>query len=101
LITILYFLRLLYNASALITNSFHGLSFAINFNVPFILEMLNEMKEVNSRLENLVELLGVQDRVITNIESVEKSLDYNYDSVNEKLKNLREISLDYLKDITK
>jgi hypothetical protein len=95
------FLKLIYNASAVITNSFHGLSLSLNFNVPVFLELLTDMKEVNSRFISLINLLGVQDVVATNSINLTKMLNYNYDSVNEKIKKLRELSLNYLKEITK
>ena len=52
------FLGLFRDASYIVTNSFHGVAFAINFNVPFFLEFLPEASGVSTRLENIVDLFG-------------------------------------------
>lgn len=95
------FLKLIYNASGVITNSFHGLSLTTIFNVPVFLELLNDMKQVNSRLTNLVNLLELQDRLITTNFNLEEKLNCDFTLINDKIKNLRELSLEYLREIIK
>ncbi|WP_428066283.1 polysaccharide pyruvyl transferase family protein [Candidatus Proelusimicrobium volucris] len=58
-----YFLK----AKYVVTNSFHGLAFSINFNKDFFVDLLPPPSNVNSRLENLLELTGLKGRLIDNI----------------------------------
>jgi hypothetical protein len=55
------FLSLAYHADYIVTNSFHGLAFAINFNKPFI---VIPRKEFNTRIESLLRLTGLEHRML-------------------------------------
>ena len=78
------FLSLFYYADFVVTNSFHGLAFSINFNKQFILVRRSEF---NSRMESLLRLTGLIDRIINDencvLELANKNIDYT--SINEKL----------------
>ncbi len=52
------FLNLFYNASMVLTTSFHGTAFAINFNKPFI-TVIDDKSSNDNRQRNLVELVGL------------------------------------------
>lgn len=95
------FLKLIYNASYVITNSFHGLSLSLNFNVKVLLEMRKEGKDVNSRLENIAHLLGLDNKVLNDISDIDKILNSEFDwaSINEKIQNLRQNSIEYLNSL--
>lgn len=87
------------NSSYIITNSFHGTAFSINFNKPFFTELLPPPSQVNSRLENILKQFGLTDRLIVNgvNKSIEQRIDY--DHVNMLLENERQKSIDLLKCI--
>lgn len=59
------FLGLLQNASFVVTNSFHGTAFSINFKKPFIVPInmnLPPGKALNSRITSLLKAVGLEDR---------------------------------------
>lgn len=93
------FVDLFFNASFVVTNSFHGTAFSILFNIPFALE-LNTNK---SRLENITELTGLQNRIIsqdTDFERfLEQDIDWNY--ANREIKSAREDSIAYIRGMLK
>lgn len=78
------------NAKYIVTNSFHGTAFAINFNKKFFVDLFSEtpMASVNSRIENILKLFQLENRLIDNIKS-----DYNkeidYEAVNRILETER------------
>ena len=57
------FLYLFVNASMVITNSFHGTAFSINFQRPFY-TVLPKRKQNNSRQRSLLELVDLTDRLL-------------------------------------
>ena len=86
------------NAKYVITNSFHGLAFSINMNKNFFVEMQNITSTGNSRLEQLLDIFGLQDRVITNdCKNLKAEIDWK--NINLKLKKYKENSLKYIKEI--
>lgn len=54
------FLNLFYNASMVLTTSFHGTAFAINFNKPF-LTVVDSSSDNDNRQRNIVELVGLDE----------------------------------------
>lgn len=95
------FLELFANARYVVTNSFHGLAFAINMQVDFFVEMLNGEGKPNSRFVSMLSAFHLEDRVIKegNCEGFDKHIDYGY--VNQILFEKREKAIDYLRDIVK
>jgi len=93
------FLGLFKNAQYIITNSFHGTAFSINFNKQFFTEMLPESTGVNSRLEDILELFGLKDRIITSNDTnmINRTIDYN--KVNKILDTERQKSLEMLRKL--
>lgn len=86
------------NASYVVTNSFHGLAFSVNLNKTFFVDLLPPSWPANSRLENLLDLMGLRDRLIDNIGAdYEKRIDWQL--VNTIVNQKREDSLQYLRDI--
>lgn len=89
------FLSYIKNAECLITDSFHGTAFAINFNTPFIEVLPNNNTE--SRNISILTLTGLTDRILNNYEDVEladKMIDFV--PVNSILTKKREESLKIL-----
>lgn len=92
-------ISLFLNAKYIITNSFHGLCFSINFNKAFFINLQNNVK-INSRIENLLDLTNLKDRLINNIGTdYDKLIDWN--NVNKIIEQERKKSFNYLKEITK
>lgn len=92
------FVKLISNAEYVITNSFHGTAFSINFNKKFFTELLAPETKVNSRLENILDMLNLRDRQLVNLDSI--TLDeVDYEKVNKILDERRNKSVDYLKNI--
>lgn len=85
------------NASCVITNSFHGTIFSINFNKDFYVKLLPSSSKVNARLIDILALFNLQDRLLDNNHIAEQKIDF--EKVNEKLINLRAESLAYLQNI--
>lgn len=87
------------NAEYIITNSFHGLAFAINFNKKFFVELQKPPAPGNSRLETLLEEYDLKNRLIKDgkCDYIEEEIDWNI--VNKKLKENKQKSLEYLKGL--
>lgn len=85
------FLYLFNNAEFVITNSFHGTAFSLNFNKNFY-SILPPSR--TSRITSLLSLVGLEERVITNTIPNISEIDYN--NINDKLTALRNASKSYL-----
>lgn len=91
----LEFVNLFKNATYVVTNSYHGLCFSINFEKQFVCFLHNSK---STRQENLLDLLKLKKRVYNK----EQSLDYycnnqiDYKNVNLILNEKRKESLNYL-----
>lgn len=92
-------LSLFLNASYIVTNSFHGTAFAINFNKPFFTELLPPPAPVNSRLENLLDLFGLRGRQIIDGKNSNINEPIDYNRVNRILSEEKNKSIEYLKSI--
>ena len=86
------------NASYIVTNSFHGTAFSINFNKNFNVEISNGIAERGSRIRDILLLLGLESRLLNLTEDYS---DINYTDVNLKLDNNRFKADEYLKKILK
>lgn len=91
------FLWYMKHAEIVVTTSYHGMIFSLVFQRPFYLFIREAGKE---RLLELTELLGLQDRVVTNyIPANRLSDDINYKSVNKILNRERKRSNMFLKSV--
>lgn len=91
------FIDLFENAEMIITNSFHGTAFAINFEKDFYTVTPNR-KHNNSRQRSLLKLFNLEDRLInenSKLESISHD-SINYEKVREKLEEERTKSIDFL-----
>lgn len=82
----------------LITDSFHGMCFALIFNKPFI--CIVNSSTGSTRYDSVFELLGIGKQCITNIKEIyEKDCIFkvDYDVVNKRIDYERQRSLDFLK----
>jgi len=91
------FLGLFINAEYIITNSFHGTAFSINLNKQFFTEMLLDTSGVNSRLEDILELFGLENRIVTSCDAGIIDTPIDYKEVNRILETEREKSVSLLR----
>lgn len=94
----LEFLRLIEDASFMITTSFHGTAFALNMEVPFY-SVIESRDCSDSRITSLLDLAGVPERAVV-YNSTENACDLSMDftEVRARLARFRAESLKYLSD---
>lgn len=89
------FLSYIKNADCMITDSFHGTAFAINFNVSFVEVLPND--NTSTRNVSILNLTGLNDRILKDENDVELALkkpDFTY--ANKVLQSERKKSLETL-----
>ena len=92
-------LRGFQDAKFVVTDSFHGTVFSILHNIPFI--AIGNVARGLSRFQSLLKMFGLEDRLVTDINSVnidnfaEKEIDW--ESVNEVLEKERVKAVGFLK----
>ena len=84
------------NASYIVTNSFHGTAFAINFHVDFNTEVSKGISKRGTRITDLLKLAGLEDRLLDG-EPVTDSIDFS--SCDAELRKQRVKAQDYLRRI--
>ena len=89
------FLSYILYAEAVVTNSFHGTVFSILMEKPFLSVKIDT---TGSRVESLLELLGLKSQHISTIAS-NYSLNIDYSKVNSILRTEREKSINYLRSV--
>lgn len=88
------FIKLFSQANFVITNSFHGTCFSVNFNIPFI--VTTPPSSIN-RIESLLKAVNIDERItIGENLSVLINKDIDFDVINTKLNQLRYLSNTYL-----
>lgn len=92
----LQFINLIKYAQVVVTSSFHGLAFAVNYNKPFVLVKFGERME---RMNSLARLLDAEDRIANSeieiCEILAKSMDGDFQT---KLQLSRERSLTWVRN---
>ena len=58
------FIGLFQNAEFVVCNSFHGVAFSINFERPFFTETIDATGKINARVQNLLEITGLENRAL-------------------------------------
>lgn len=91
------FINYISNADYVLTDSFHGTAFSLNFSRQ-VLSI--PAPKYNCRLESILRLTGCEDRMFTSVEEALKKVDapIDYSAVNEKLNAARKASMEYLKE---
>ena len=75
----------LMNAKYVLTDSFHGCAFSINTNTPFYVIITTN----GNRITSLLELCGLQDRIVNNGEDIDTGKQIDWFSVNKRLEEAR------------
>lgn len=91
------FLGLFNEAEYVITNSFHGTVFSIIFEKKFFAEV-NSKGKMNYRIIDLLEKIGLENRIITNYSTISNEL-IDYKKVNKKIGLEKQKAFSYLKSI--
>ena len=93
------FIGLIKNAGFVITNSFHGTVFSILFEKKFF-SIMPEKANNNSRVEDFLRLLKLEDRLFYDssipINSIEYNTPINYESVKQSINYYKDKSIEYL-----
>ncbi|MBQ4541819.1 MAG: polysaccharide pyruvyl transferase family protein [Clostridia bacterium] len=88
------FLSLVKHAEFVVTNSFHGMIFSVQFKKKFV---IFSREQCNTKIQELLELFGLTSQIM--VEGNEQYLtDIDYDVVYERIKPAREDSLKYLNE---
>lgn len=88
------FLAMIRHAKYVVTGSFHGVAFSINFNKEFYYENSSASGKLGSRVDNLVELLHLTNRKISH--EINEITPIDYTVVNTLLEKERKKSIDFL-----
>ena len=91
------FIDLFMRAEMVVTNSFHGTAFSINFNKEFYVELHNVKKSRNSRMEDVLELFDLKSRLIMDGEGTNEQV--NCEKVRGILEEERKRSINYIKSM--
>ena len=92
------FLYLFDNADIVVTSSFHGTAFSLNFGKPFI-ALENGKSKADDRLSTIIKTLQVEKNLIDTNTFIGPELSpyFDVDLEQKKLKEERQKSLEYLK----
>lgn len=95
------FIWLIAHATYVITNSFHGTAFSVNFGTPFY-SVLNKQRKNNSRITSLLSSIGLENRIIYEDEIEKLEIDYSGRPIdNAQLAKLVADSEEYLRTALK
>jgi len=90
------FIYLINNALYIVTSSYHGTVFSINFNKPFT-TILRKSKATNSRLVGLLESAGLGDRILFEEDAFRPNIhNISFEKANDFLIKGRNKSLEFL-----
>lgn len=89
------FVSLINNAEYVITDSFHGTVFSINLEKEFFVYLNDKLKN-NSRIENILSVFGLEDRILKNNNDFKIQKKINYKNINYILSKLRNDSIEFL-----
>ena len=88
------------DCSIFITDSFHGVCFALLYNKPFI--CITNIKRGTSRIENLIRLFNIKNNIISSINDIynfELSFDMDYSYINEVIASEQKKGIDIAKKV--
>lgn len=86
------FLSLVKHAEYVVTNSFHGMIFAVQYRRPFV---IFSREQCNTKIDEILQLFGLSDHML--VTGKEKfNHEINYDEVHERISKARAASIEYL-----
>lgn len=87
-------LRSIYDADCVVTDSFHGTVFSIIFNKPFYVIVNN--RRGAARFTSLLSLFGLENRIVTSADNIALDKPIEWDRVNLILEEMKKKSLAFL-----
>lgn len=84
----------LLNAKLVVTDSFHGVAFCINNNIPFYVLISRN----GNRITSLLNTLGLGERLISSAEEMDLAKEIDWESVNKKLEEVRKENQTWLRE---
>lgn len=94
------FVNLIRNAEFILTDSFHGLAFSVINQKQFLIfyrKRVDVKESRNSRIDNIVCLWGIEDRLIRDPQKMEfPTNDIDYNAVSERVEILKSKSMEFL-----
>lgn len=91
----LEFVNLIKDSSFIITTSFHGTAFALNFEKPFF-SVIKDYSGFDTRMADLLEKTHTSDRAVIYNKFTEKELSFNYQEAATCLNKFRHESMDFI-----
>ena len=94
------FLALIRDAEMVLTTSFHGTAFAVNYGKP-VFTIVQDRNAGDSRQVSLMHNFGLDDQILSVEDSMPEPNRFSYDEKSEqtRLEVLRQQSMDYLKRV--
>ncbi len=92
------FVTLFRDASYVLTSSFHGTAFSVNFKKDFYSYVKPDLL-VQGRIESLLVKLGLEDRIFSKATAINKLSSINYEDAEVKLEVEREKSYTYIEKV--
>ena len=89
------FVGLFSKAEFVVTNSFHGTVFSINFSKPFY-SVIKSHHSTNSRLTSILKKLGLEDRIVQVGSQLPMISDIDFSDPSAKLEAERKLSIEYI-----
>ena len=86
------FLSLVKHAEYVVTNSFHGMIFAVQFQRPFV---IFSREQCNNKIDELLHLFGLEERKLISGNIFLSGTDYR--EVSQRIEDSQKQSLDFLK----
>ena len=91
------FIYLFNHATAIVTNSFHGTAFSINFRKDFYCVLTRKLPNNNRQL-GLLNLCGLTDRIIYDDEPLPKWSTIDYTTASKAIEDLKIKSINYIQE---
>ena len=91
------FLKLIYNAKCVVSNSFHATAFSIIFGKQFW--VLNRGEAINTRMHDLTESLGILDRLVETKDDIDLESKIDFELVYQKLNPMISESKEYINTV--
>lgn len=90
-----HFVSLFLNAKYIVTTSFHGTAFSVIFNKPFY-TIRHDVDSNNERVVELLNKINLNNRIISDIDTIKSTDAICWDEVNKNLETLRKHSISFL-----
>lgn len=91
------FVYLIHNAEFVLSNSFHATAFSMIFHKQFV--VFNRAEKINTRMQDLLGLVGLQNRNVGSIDSINKITQIDYTHVQQRIDLEIKNSKEYLQKV--